>query len=116
MDALCSLAVEHWRVSRIYEQSQEIKEWGSLRHSVRRMGQALKDACIEIIDLQGRPYDPGMAPDVVETCEHNDPCNTIAVIEETVSPTVLWRGRVIEPGKIVVSCATTNFESSGAEK
>ena len=57
---------------------------------------------IEIVDFAGRIYDPGLVPEVVEVRLDETLPDGHAVIEETIAPTVTWRGQVIRPGQIVV--------------
>jgi hypothetical protein len=63
---------------------------------------AIEKIGIEVIDLTGRIYDPGMAPEVVEVREDMSPQAGQAVIDETIAPTVMWHGRVVRPGQIIV--------------
>ena len=51
---------------------------------------------IEVVDFSGRPYDPGMVPEVVEVREDQGLPDGHAIIDETVAPTVTWRGQVIK--------------------
>ncbi len=57
---------------------------------------------IEIIDFTGRIYDPGLVPEVVEIRLDDTLTDGHAVVEETIAPTVTWRGQVIKPGQIIV--------------
>jgi hypothetical protein len=50
----------------------------------------------------GRPYDACMVPEVVEVREDQGLPAGRAIIEETIAPTVTWRGQVIKPGQIIV--------------
>jgi hypothetical protein len=60
---------------------------------------------IAIVDFVGRPYDAGMAPDVVDVVEvQEDPefQEGRVIVEETISPTVTWHGQVVKAGQITV--------------
>jgi hypothetical protein len=52
--------------------------------------------------MKGRPYDPGMVPEVVDVREDQGLPDGHAIIEETVAPTVTLRGQVIKAGQIIV--------------
>lgn len=58
---------------------------------------------IEVVNFAGRNYDPGMVPEVIQVREDQTLTTGHLVITETVEPTVMWRGRVIKPGKIIVN-------------
>src|ERR1700692_3583028 len=74
----------------------------ALRHAARRIAKVLKESGIEVVDFAGRNYDPGMVPEVVEVREVPDLPDGSAVVEETIAPTVTWRGQVVRPGQIML--------------
>jgi hypothetical protein len=102
VDAACTLSLECWRLSRIAELLRDSNEGAGLRHAVRRITETLKAMGIEVVDFAGQPYDPGMVPQVVEVREDNALPDGHAIIDETIAPTVTWRGQVIKPGEIIV--------------
>ena len=55
---------------------------------------------IEMVDFAGRTYDPGMVPEVVEVREDQGLPDGLAVIDETIAPTVTWHGQVVNPDKL----------------
>jgi hypothetical protein len=101
-DGACGLALECWRLSLIAELLNESNQAAGLRHAVRRFTEILKGMGIEAVDFSGRPYDPGMVPEVVEVREDQRLPDGHAIIDETIAPTVTWRGQVIKPGQIIV--------------
>jgi hypothetical protein len=101
MEGACALSLECWRLGRIAALSNDDAERAGLRHVARRITDTLKGMGIEAVDFAGRIYDSGMVPDVIEVRE----CCGLrdgAVIDETVTPTVTWRGQVIKSGQIIV--------------
>jgi hypothetical protein len=83
-----------------------------LRHAVRCITDTLLQMGIEVVDFVGRAYDPGIAPEVIEVLEDPDLVDGHAIIEETIAPTVIWRGWVVRPGQIIVRHAATKSEGS----
>ena len=69
------------------------------RH-VEAIFEALKQMGVEYIDPVGRPYDSGMALKVV-TFEPT-PGLSKEEIKETVKPSVIWQGRLIQMGEVIV--------------
>jgi hypothetical protein len=102
VEGACNISLECWRLSQIAELQKDSNEGAGLRHAVRRITEALNAMEIEIIDFTGRIYDPGLVPEVVEVRHDESLPDGHAVIEETISPTVTWRGQVIKPGQIIV--------------
>jgi hypothetical protein len=101
-DGACALSLECWRLSLIAEVLRDSGEGAGLRHAVRRITETLKGMGIEVVDFAGRRYDPGMVPEVVEVREDQGLPEGHAIIDETIAPTVTWRGQVINPGQIIV--------------
>jgi len=87
-------------------------EGAGLRHAVRGITDALKDMTIEVIDFAGRSYDPGMVPEVVEVREDQGLADGHALIDETIEPTVTWRGMVIKAGQIIVKRAPITLQEN----
>jgi hypothetical protein len=110
MEEVCTLSVESWRLVRIAALLKDRNEGPGLRYAVRRITEILKGMGIEVVDLAGRSYDSGMVPEVVEVREDQDLSDGPAVIDETVAPTVIWRGQVIAPGQIIVRRAPVKPE------
>ena len=102
VEGACILSTESWRLSQIADSLTNSSETARLLHAVRRISDALKEIGIEVVNLAGRNYDPGMVPEVIEVQEDQTLPTGLLVIAETVEPTVIWRGRVIKPGKIIV--------------
>jgi len=101
-EGACALALECWRLSRTGELLRDSNEGAGIRHAVRRITETLKGMGIEVVDFSGRPYDPGMVPEVLEVREDHGLPDGHAIIDETVAPTVTWRGQVIKAGQIIV--------------
>lgn len=97
-----TFALECWRLARIAVLLKDSGEGAGLRHAVRRLNEALDAMEVQIIDFAGRVYDPGMVPEVLEVREEPGLPDSDAVVDETVAPTVTWRGQVITNGQIIV--------------
>jgi hypothetical protein len=104
-DDACALSLECWRLSLIAELLKDSNQGAGLRHAVRRITETLKSMGIEVVDFVGRPYDAGMVPEVVDVREDQGLPEGRAIIDETIAPTVTWRGQVIKPGQIIVKCS-----------
>jgi len=102
MEGVCTLSLECWRLMRIGELVKVANAGLALRHAARRISETLKEIGIEVVDFAGRNYDPGMVPEVVEIREVSDLPDGCAVVDETIAPTVTWRGQVVKPGQIIV--------------
>lgn len=96
----CALATEVWRLSRHAESLGGATEAVSLRYSVRQLSKILDELKLAIVDVAGRPYDPGMIQEVVEVINDPEMDAGLQLINDTVSPTITWNGIIAQPGQI----------------
>jgi hypothetical protein len=97
-----ALATEVWRLTRGLDAEGLGMDTTSTRYSIRQLNRVLSNLEIEIVDLTGRPYEAGMAEDVVDIVEDASLPDGHQVVEEMVSPTIAWRRSVVQPGQITV--------------
>src|SRR2546430_12724236 len=102
IEGACDISLECWRLSQLAELQKDSSDGAGLRHAARRITETLNAIGIEIIDFAGRIYDPGLVPEVIEVRQDEMLPDGHAVIEETIAPTVTWRGQVIKSGQVIV--------------
>ena len=104
VSSLADLAVEHWRLSTWLSGvgGDTASTAGPARHAVRRIGDLLRRHEVEVRPLDGLPFDAGLAARVVDTVPDATLPPGRAVVAETLSPLVLWRGTVARPADVVV--------------
>ena len=102
IEGACDISLECWRLSQLADFQKDSNNGPTLRYAARRITETLNAMGIEIVDLVGRVYDPGLVPEVVEVRQDESLPDGHAVIEETIAPTVTWRGQVVKPGQIIV--------------
>lgn len=100
LESFADLAVECWRLQR-WLASSPIPAAIVGRHVVRRIDALLKEHEIEVLDVTGQPYEPGLAVEVIDSIADEGATEGGSVIDETVAPIVLWKGLVIRHGKVV---------------
>jgi hypothetical protein len=102
LTTILELSQECWRLQRIAASPDTHNRSAACNRSFRAIAALLAEQGIRFEDYCGRSYDPGMAPEVLDAFEDLDMSPGAARIDETVSPTVTWRGRVVIPGQIVI--------------
>ena len=113
LEASCALSVECWRLRRLSELARDANTRTALRHAVRHMTEVLETLEIQTVDLAGRAYDAGMVQEVIEIRQDRELASGHAIIEETVAPTVTWRGQVVHRGQIIVRRSSAESGESG---
>ena len=101
LDALAELAVEWWRLER-WANGPEASAAAPARHVARRLGKFLEGRGLSVLDLTGRPHEPGLAVEVIDVLTDARLPRGSELVDETVSPVVLFRGRVVRHGQVIV--------------
>jgi len=98
--SLAELAVEWWRLERWAGEADDSSP--QARHVARRLGKFLSEQGLEVLDVTGRAYEPGLAVEVLDAFDDPRLPSGAQVIGETVAPVVLFRGAVVRHGQVVV--------------
>jgi hypothetical protein len=102
LDALIELAIESWRLEHWLAGLPPEKGTSKLRHIARRLQKFLTGRELAALDLTGQKYEPGMAVEVLEVVPDEHAGARGKLIAEMVAPIILWRGRVVRHGQVVV--------------
>jgi hypothetical protein len=100
LNALAELAVEWWRLDRWANGAGG--EGAHARHAARRLARFLSEHGLEVLDVSGRAYEPGLAVEVLDAIRDARLPPGSQVIDETVAPVVLFRGTVVRHGQVVI--------------
>ena len=101
LSSLAELAVEWWRLDRWARNGAE-GTGAHARHAARRLAKFLSEHGLEVLDVAGRAYEPGLAVEVLDAFGDARLPPGSQVIDETVAPVVLFRGTVVRHGQVVV--------------
>jgi molecular chaperone GrpE (heat shock protein) len=102
LDSLVELAIESWRLEHWLAGLPPEKVASKLRHIARRLQKFLTERELAALDLTGQKYEPGMAVEVLEVVPDEHAGARGKLVVEMVAPIVLWRGRVVRHGQVVV--------------
>jgi hypothetical protein len=106
LSAAIGLAVEHWRLTHALAAGQSAASSGAARHALRKMEDFLALCELTIQHLDGHPFDAGLAVRVVDTIDDPKLAKGTIIIDETVSPLVMWRGVVVKSADVVTRNGT----------
>jgi hypothetical protein len=100
LSSLVELAVEWWRLDRWANGAQDSAPHA--RRGARRLGKFLSDHGLEVLDITGRAYEPGLAVEVIDAFDDARLPAGAQVVDETVAPIVTLRGAVVRHGQVVI--------------
>ena len=106
--ALAAIATSAWRArTRMVDPDtgQAKEEMKRVYRHIEAIFDALKEIGVETIDPMGRPYDSGMALKVISF--EQTPGLAEEKIKETIKPSVVWQGRFIQMGEVIVGTPQT---------
>src|SRR4051812_40632072 len=101
-DGVCALYSEIWRLEQLAELLVDRIQSASARRIARQIRAGLAEIDVEIVDYAGRPYDPGMVPEVLDVQLVDGVADVGDTVSETIEPTLVWRGQVLRRGQIVM--------------
>ena len=99
LQPLIELALDHWRLERSLAGASG-NELAAARHASRRIGDFLKRFELEARSLEGMNSDGGLAARVLDVVDDPALPEGKAVVDETLSPLVLWRGKVVRQAEV----------------
>ncbi len=101
-EQVIEVALACWRLERVADALEQRGQALAIRHAAGRIRSMLTSTGLEIVDLAGRVYDAGLAPEVVELQEDASLPAGSSVIAETISPTLMWDGKLARRGQVIV--------------
>ncbi|HEX8635575.1 MAG TPA: hypothetical protein VF703_15620 [Pyrinomonadaceae bacterium] len=100
--SLIELTLEGWRLDGWLAAQPPDQVASKLRHVARRLQKFLSERELSALDLTGRRYEPGMSVEVLEAFDDERLGEHERLIDEMVEPIILWRGRVVKYGRVVI--------------
>lgn len=107
-DAFSRLAVDHWRLIRILARlverlphESQARVAAQARFAGSQLESLVKDQGLSLVTFEGRAFDPSLPVTAVNADDFGGA--SALVVSETVEPTVMADGRVLQLGKVLVS-------------
>jgi hypothetical protein len=100
---IARLATETWRLGRRVGRLADGEHLRPLRDSVARLQDALAEYGVQTVEHEGQAYDSGLRVEVL----HEGEGDGSPVIVETIRPTIVLDGSVLQQGQVVIGAAST---------
>lgn len=101
--SIIEMAVEAWRFRRVFDKAmskldagESARYTGQFNWFIKKVEAALKTAGMRIVDIEGQPYDVGMAlsPLNIDDFEPDDPL----YVEQMIEPIIMDEEKVLKTG------------------
>lgn len=106
-DAVISMAVESWRFSRVFDRlllkldAGEKKRYKNQFHwFIKKVEEALEKADLKIVNVEGHPFDPGMAatPLNIEEFDVQD----ALIVDQMLEPIIMGKEGLVRTGTVTL--------------
>lgn len=108
-DAIVNMAIESWRFARLFERlltkldAGEHKRYvGQLRWFIKKTEESLDQVGLQLVNVEGHPYDPGMAATPLNM-EDFDPDDHL-IVNQMLEPIIMEKekGILVKTGTVVL--------------
>jgi len=102
LNKLIEISVAWWRFNRWLARYESDRSLVVARNISHKLEELLKECHIEIIDIENKVYDPGLAVEIIDIIEDPDLIECDGIIDETITPIIMFQGTVLKQGQIVL--------------
>lgn len=105
--AVISMAVESWRFGRVFDRlltkldaGEQNRYKSQFRWFMKKVEEALEKADLRIVNVEGRPFDPGMAatPLNIEEFDAND----ALMVDQMLEPIIVGNEGLVKTGTVTL--------------
>jgi len=106
-ETIISMAVESWRFSRVFDRlltkldaGEQSRYKGQFRWFLKKVEEALEQADLKIVNVEGHPFDPGMAatPLNIEEFDSQD----ALVVDQMLEPIIMGKESLVKSGTVIL--------------
>jgi hypothetical protein len=105
--AVISMAVESWRFGRVFDRlllkldaGEQNRYKSQFRWFIKRVEEALEQADLRIVNVEGHPFDPGMAatPLNIEEFDAKD----ALIVDQMLEPIIMGKEGLVKTGTVIL--------------
>lgn len=106
-DAVISMAVESWRFGRVFDRlllkldaGEQQRYMSQFRWFLKKIEDALEQVDLRIVNVEGHPFDPGMAatPLNIEEFDTND----ALIVDQMLEPIIMGKEDLVKTGIVTL--------------
>jgi hypothetical protein len=104
---IINMAVEAWRFGRVFERvmmkldiGEQTRYQGQLRWFIRKIEESLTEAGLRIVNIEGHPFDPGVAAKPLNIEEFG--ADDTLVVDQMLEPVIMGDEGVIRSGTVIL--------------
>ena len=106
-DAVISMAIESWRFARVFDRlllkldaGEQNRYKSQFRWFIKKVEEALEQADLKLVNVEGHPFDPGMAatPLNIEEFDAND----ALIVDQMIEPIIMGKEGLVKTGTVTL--------------
>ena len=106
-DAVISMAIESWRFARVFDRlllkldaGEQNRYKSQFRWFIKKDEEALEQADLKLVNVEGHPFDPGMAatPLNIEEFDAND----ALIVDQMIEPIIMGKEGLVKTGTVTL--------------
>ena len=106
-DAVIILAVESWRFGRVFDRlltkldaGEQNRYKSQFRWFIKKVEEALGQADLRIVDVEGHPFDPGMAATPINIDEFD--AKDALMVDQMLEPIIMGKEGLVRTGTVTL--------------
>ncbi|MBU5612876.1 hypothetical protein [Geomonas azotofigens] len=106
-DVILSMAIESWRFGRVFDRlllkldaGEQSRYKSQFRWFIKKVEEALEQADLRIVNVEGHPFDPGIAatPLNIEEFDGND----ALMVDQMLEPIIMGKEGLVKTGTVTL--------------
>lgn len=106
-DAMINMAVESWRFSRVFERlllkldaGEQNRYKNQFRWFIKKVEDALSQADLRLVNVEGHPFDPGMAATALNIDEFG--ADDVLIVDQMLEPIIMSNEGIVRTGVVTL--------------
>lgn len=111
-DSLLLIAMEAWRFGKVFERAlmkldagEQTRYAGQLRWFIKKVEESLAQSELRIVNVEGHPFDPGMAATPVNIEDFN--ADDSLVVDQMLEPIIMGKEGLLKTGTVTLRKVTS---------
>ena len=106
-DAVIVMAVEAWRFGRVFDRlltkldaGEQNRYKNQFRWFIKKVEEALEQAELRIVNVEGHPFDPGMAATPLNIEEFD--ASNVLIVDQMLEPIIMGKEGLVKTGTVTL--------------
>ena len=106
-EAIINMAIESWRFSKAFDRllikldaGKQKRYKSQLRWFIKKMEESLEQVNLRIVNVEGQPFDPGMAATPLNIEDFDS--ENFLIVDQMLEPIIMGKGGLVKMGTVIL--------------